>query len=822
MPEYHLPVPLTPIVGRGKEIAAGRGWLQKAARPEGPGARLLTLTGAPGIGKTRLALEVAAGLVTDFADGVWLVFLAPISDPALVISTIAQALGLKESGGRPLRLLLQDYLRARELLLVLDNFEQVIEAAPLIAELLAAAPQVKILVTSREALRVRGEQELAVPPLDLPDMGRLPSAAQIADCAAVQLFAQRAMAANADFQITDENAPVISAICWRLDGLPLAIELAAARVKLLPPQALFARLGHRLNVLTGGARDLPPRHRTLLSAIAWSYDLLDEDEQTLFRRLGVFVGGGTLDVVEAVCAADAAHPLPVLDGLTSLVNKSLLKQTAAAGDPRFHMLETLREYARQKLAESGEGAKVAQAHARTFLELAHRLAAELLGAAQVPALARLEEEHDNLRAALRWSLYTESEAALGLPLAAALGQFWYIRGYLSEGREWLTTLLVAPNTQSRTAVRAEALRAAGQIAYVQSDYRATQICLEESLAIRRELNDQRGVAAALEQLGEAATEQGDYVSAPQLFAESIAIRRALEDQAGTASVLMNEGWIGLRTGAYTQAVGPLEESLALYRQTGDLDGTAWALAGLGEVAFRQGDLPRALALHEESLKLRRELGHKWGTAISLAGLGWVALRQGNRERAIELIGESMGIRLEMGDKGGLAWCLERLAEIAGTQQERDRAACLLGAAQTVRTGIGSIVDPGDQQAHAHTIATLRSQLGDVAFAQAWAAGERLTLEEAVAYARDASPPGVQDGHSRAPSGTQGQGLTPREGEVVALIAQSKSNAEIAAALVLSKRTVETHIGNILGKLGYTSRGQIAAWAITHGWGDGTP
>jgi non-specific serine/threonine protein kinase len=285
---------------------------------------------------------------------------------------------------------------------------------------------------------------------------------------------------------------------------------------------------------------------------------------------------------------------------------------------------------------------------------------------------------------------------------------------------------------------------------------------------------------------------------------------------------MNEGWIGLRTGNYAQAVGPLEESLALCRQIGDLDGTAWALAGLGEVAFRQGDLARARALHEESLKLRRELGHKWGTAISLAGLGWVALRQGNRERAIELIGESIDIRLEIGDKGGLAWCLERLAEIAGTQQEPERAACLLGAAQAVRTDIGSIVDPGDQQAHAQTIATLRSQLGDAAFARAWAAGERLTLEEAVAYAREAAPPGIQAGHTLTPAEAQGHGLTPREGEIVALIAQSKSNAEIAAALVLSKRTVETHIGNILGKLGYTSRGQIAAWAITHGWGDGPP
>jgi DNA-binding CsgD family transcriptional regulator/tetratricopeptide (TPR) repeat protein len=486
------------------------------------------------------------------------------------------------------------------------------------------------------------------------------------------------------------------------------------------------------------------------------------------------------------------------------------------------MLETLREYARQKLAESGEEEQVAQAHARTFLELAQRLAPDLFGAGQMPALARLDEEHDNLRAALRWSLDAATEDAIGLPLAAALGQFWYIRGHLSEGREWLTTLLVAANTQHRTAVRAEALRAAGQLAYVQSDYRAAQIWLEESLAIRRELHDRGGVAAVLEQLGEAATEQGDYVTAPQLFAESLAIRRELGDPVGTASVLMNEGWIGLRTGNYAQAVGPLEESLALCRQIGDLDGTAWALAGLGEVAFRQGDLARARALHEESLKLRRELGHKWGTAISLAGLGWVALRQGNRERAIELIGESMGIRLEMGDKGGLAWCLERLAEIAGTQQELERAACLLGAAQTVRTGIGSVVDPGDQPAHAHTIATVRSQLGDAAFAQAWAAGERLTLEEAVAYAREASPPGGHDEHSLALAETHSQGLTPREGEVVALIAQSKSNAEIAAALVLSKRTVETHIGNILAKLGYTSRGQIAAWAIAHGWGDGTP
>jgi predicted ATPase/DNA-binding CsgD family transcriptional regulator len=814
----NLPVQITPFIGREEVKSAV---IRLLSRED---VRLLTLTGPPGIGKTRLSLEVAAGLSQQFEDGVWFVGLAPITDPALVASAIAQVLGLKQSGGRSNLDILADHLQSKQMLLVLDNFEQVIEAAPIVTELLGTAPRLKILVTSREGLRVRGEQEFAVPPLSLPNLERLPSADKVLEYEAVQLFAQRAASASIDFKVTDENALVIAAICWRLDGLPLAIELAAARSKLFPPQALFERLGQRLTLLTGGARDLPPRQRTLRSAIEWSYHLLDENERKLFRRIGVFLGGCTWEAVEGVCNADGSIGVGTLETVAALVDKSLVHQTEDEGrEPRLMMLETIKEYALEQLEESGEAEEIRQRYALYYLDLAERAMPLFNGAEGPQWLSRIEEEHDNMRAALQWAKREAEDAGgglgteLGLRLAIPLGRFWYIRGHLNEGRNWISEMLALPGVDGHKKLQVIALEQIGRIAYALSDYRAARAFFEDGLAICKEIGDRWWMAFSLEGLAEVATEEGDYVTAPPLFEESLAILREFGDTLHVAGILMNLGYVGLRTGDYGAALEPLEESLMLYQQVGNARGAGFALTGLGETALRLGDYERAITNFEESLEIRRGLGDKWGIAISLASLGWVALLQWDHARAVELLINSVNVRNEIGDIGGIAWCFEKLADIAVEQVEPERAVKLLGSAKALRDGIGSVIDPGDEPEHERTLSNLRAALGGDAFAQAWSEGQGMGIGEITRYVEEwtlsrESP----DARNAANEDESYNGLTHREREVATLIAQSKSNAEIAEALVLSKRTVETHITNILSKLGFTSRVQIAAWVIKKG------
>jgi predicted ATPase/class 3 adenylate cyclase len=432
---HNLPAQPTPLIGREREAAEAR---ERLRRPE---VRLLTLAGPGGTGKTRLALQVAVDVLEDFADGVFFVPLAPISDPTLVASTVAQTLGVQETGSRPLLERLKEFLQDKAVLLVLDNFEQVIAAVPVVTALHAACPRLKSLVTSREVLRLQGEHEFPVPPLAVPDLRHLPASERLSQYAAAALFIQQASAVKPDFMVTNDNAPAVAEICVRLEGLPLAIELAAARSKLLSPQALLARLGSRLELLRGGARDLPARHQTLRGAIAWSYDLLSPDEQALFRRMAVFVGGCTLEAAEAVCRAAGPPELDVLEGMTSLVDKSLLRQEEEANrEPRFQMLETIREYGLECLTTSGELESARRAHATDYLALAEEAEPELTGPQQGVWLHRLETEHDNLRAALQWS-QARQDAETGLRLGGALWRFWLVRGYLREGRERLGRLL---------------------------------------------------------------------------------------------------------------------------------------------------------------------------------------------------------------------------------------------------------------------------------------------------------------------------------------------------------------------------------------------
>lgn len=614
-----LPAQMTSLVGRQQEIAALKALLSR------PDVRLLTLTGPSGTGKTRLALAVAETIAHAFADGPAFVPLAPIQEPALVCSAIARALAVHEPARRPLAEQVTDYLRDRELLLLLDNFEHLAAAAPLVAELLAACPRLKALVTSRAVLHLYGEHNVPVPPLRLPVSPASPEEADLLALAraseAVELFVARATAARPDFALTAENAGVLIQICRRLDGLPLAMELAAARIRLLPPAALLERLERRLDLLRGGARDLPARQQTLRGAIGWSYDLLDWSEQRLFRRLTVFVGGCTLAAAESVCSSGVTSPPDALEGIAALLDQSLLQQDEpSGGEPRLRILETVREYGLEQLLASGEMAAVQRRYAGYFLALAEEMDAQWRGPAPHVWFERLEQERDNLRAALAWSLTEGGDKEMGLRLGAALWRFWEIRGHLREGREWLARLLALPEAPSYAAARAKALTAAGYLATI----------------------------------------QGDIAAAYPLLEASLALARASGGTANLTESLNTFGFAALAAGEYERAARLLEESLACGRESGDETACHVALFNLARVAQALGDYGRAAALHEQSLALKRKQGESWSIALSLSNLGHLAQLRGRPRQAVALFQESLALRQRLGDRPGccspsLAW-----------------------------------------------------------------------------------------------------------------------------------------------------------------------
>jgi predicted ATPase/serine/threonine protein kinase len=731
----NLPVQRTTFVGRDKEVAAAKELLLRRD------VRLVTVTGPGGIGKTRLGLQVAGDIVDHFPGGVYFVPLAAVSDPRLITSVIAQTLGVRETGGQPPLETLKEYFQnslRTPMLLLLDNLEHLVAAAPTVAELLAIGPSLKILVTSRAALHIYGEHEFPVPPLALPDFRSLPPLHVFSQYSAVALFIQRAIAVKPNFEVTQDNAAAVAEICARLDGLPLAIELAAARVKLLPPSAMRTRLANRLQLLTGGARDLPARQQTLRAAIGWSHDLLDAAERKLFRRLSVFAGGCTLEAVEAVCNTKSDLGLDLLDGMGSMVDKSLVQQVEQAkGESRFMMLETIREYGLEKLAESGEEALTRRAHAAYCLVLAEE-DSEDAGVKGTEWLDRFEIEHDNFRAALEW-LTESGDAEWGLRLGAALFRFWEMREKFAEGRERLGKLLKLERAAAPTKTRARTLFAAGVLAGEQGDYASADALIRESLETARALEDKRGIAVSLNALAVNARDRGDIAASRCLFEESLALWRELGDPVAVARSLSNLANIVKLQGDYVHARSLYEGCLSIFRELGDRTGMAWSLNYQGDVARDQGDVRAARALYEESLVTFRELGDRWGIASSLADLGNLARDQRNYDAAQSLYRESMKMFQELEHKRGIARLVECFACSAATQLQPERSLRLAGAAAALRQTLGAPLTPAEQTKLERSLEPARQALTGTAGATAWLEGWVMPVEKAIEEALALTP-----------------------------------------------------------------------------------
>jgi predicted ATPase/class 3 adenylate cyclase len=714
----NLPVQSAPLIGREREIQAVSVIL---ARDD---VRLVTLTGPGGIGKTRLAMQVSAELASAFADGVYMVELAQISEPGLVASHIAQTLGVVNSSGRPPLDLLVERLRSRQILLLLDNFEQILDAATVVDDLLKSCASLTIMVTSRAPLQLRSEHEFPVPPLTLPDVGRPCTPETLSQYEAVALFVERAAAIRPDFEVTNANAPAVAEVCARLDGLPLAIELAAARIRMLAPEALLTRLGHSLDLLRGGRRDLPARHQTLRSAIAWSFNLLHEPEQRLFRRLGVFVGGFALEAAEAVCNSDGDLEIDVLDGVGSLVDASLVRvDQTVVGEPRFAMLETIREYALEQLEASCETSTTRLRHRGHFVAFADRAAAELRTSRAAHWFNQLEIEHGNLRAALDACDATADGIELAAGMAEALAWFWVMRGHGREARIRVERLLTC--APLNTATRASLLGVAGFLGVQMGDPTAGLHYAEQSLRFWRDAGEVPGLATALANVAAAAWMNGDRTRAAALHEECVALTRRAAAERPHGTMLT----------AYVES----------------------PIASLARLVEYQGDRDRARALFEEALAHCRARGDPHGIANALRGLASLGHAQGCVERAALLLKESLAMLRELADTPCATDNLEQLAHVATLQDQQVRAARLLGAAERLRSDAGIAPRPSTLAVHDQAVAAARSGLGEHVFAAEWSQGHAMTLEQAVTYALEQQPRALPTsaGHPRRTTGQAG-------------------------------------------------------------------
>jgi predicted ATPase len=722
-----LPPQRNTLVGRERELEAAKKLLMQAD------IRLITLTGPGGTGKTRLAVQLAEDAAGQFPGGVWFVGLASILDSSLVVSAIAQALEVRASGNRPLVEDIKEHLRhSPRALLLIDNFEHVLAAAPVVTELLGAWRALKILVTSRAALRVYGEQEFQVPPLSLPDPMSLCPIELLYEYPAVALFVQRARAVKPDFALGEENAWQVVEICARLDGLPLAIELAAVRVKVLTPAAILARLESRLSLLTGGARDLPERQQTLRRAMDWSHELLTGDEQKLFRRLAVFVGGFTLEAAEAVGNAGEDLSLDTFEGVVSLVDKSLLQQTvASAGEARFGMLETIREYALERLAASGEEIATRRAHAGYFLIMTEDGAPQIAGGAeQALWIERFFSEHDNIRAALGWLTRT-GNAEWGLRLARALSQFWMEHSHPTEGREWLAALLKLPGGSA--LMRLRAMVVAYSLCNRQGDHALALKGIRESLALARELGDQANIAGCLNGLAVTESLLGNYSAAKESCTEAFRAWEGLGEPASATRVLSNLADIHRAEGDYALARSLHEQAFSRFQALGDRSGMAWSLNHQGDVARAQGDVSAARKVYAQGLAIFRERNDGPGVANSLLDLGRLSSEEGDHVRAQAFFAESLRISRRLGRKWDVAGVLEELARSAARQACWERALRLAGAATALRERIGAPLAPTEKVKFDADLDPARRGLPGADAATAWMRGWATSADDAIEY-----------------------------------------------------------------------------------------
>lgn len=850
-----LPMPLTPLIGREQQVQVVCALLRQTP------VRLVTLTGAPGIGKTRLGLEVAHALRDDFAGGVFFVSLAALSDPTQVVAAIAQAFGVGEVNDRSLFDQVRAALGDQHQLILIDNFEQVVEAAPLLVDLLAFCPHLTLLVTSRVALRISGEREFLVLPLTVPDLHHLPTWEAIAQFASVALFVQRAQAVQFDFQLIEENAPVIAEICARLDGLPLAIELAAARIKLLPPQTLLTRLEHRLDILTSGLRDLPVHQRTLRSTISWSYDLLSEEEQCLFRRLSVFVGGCTLQAAETVCNGPLNLRTPVLNLLALLVDKSLLLQVEhERGEPRLLMLETIREYALECLAASGEMEKIQQAHAAFYLAFAEQAEPELLSHQQHLWLGHVSREYENLRAAFTWFLLSGNQEHSAC-LVGDLMWFWWNQGRLLEGWRWIGQVLSRGVSDLSTVVRMKVLYAAGTLAFFLRYEEQASRWLQESLACSRASGNPVGVVSASLTLTHQWLTHGQVAMARRQAEETLAW---IEERGAThpwvlACAFFPMGSLAMAVGDYARAKAFYEHSIALFSEAGDFYFRAEMLTHLADISMAEGNTSKAHQLLEEALLLSSEVSNSWAISWLLSILGQSALSLGDVTRAHFLLMEGLKIFRQQGDQHGIAsvssllaqvavlqqdyrtacamakqslkhfrsidvqegltTCLEGLAQVLARQGRAISAAQIWGTAQRQREAANLQLSTLEQDSHARLVEYICDQLGEQPFLHAWGSGKAMIPEQALEAALQAvTSPTKINAASLTPAATSSAspppaGLTKREYEVVLLLAKGLTNAQIAEQLVISLVTVKSYLRTIYSKLGVTNRVGAMRYAL---------
>jgi predicted ATPase/DNA-binding CsgD family transcriptional regulator len=803
---HNLPAPLTSFVGRGGPLAEAGRLLELS--------RLLTLVGPGGIGKTRLALRLGSELVDRYPEGVWLVDLAPVADPALVALTVAAALGVREQPGREMLVTLAEYLSARGVLLILDNCEHLVLATAEASQaLLRACPSLRILATSRQALGIDGETVFRVPSLALPDLSPGSDVERLTQSEAVRLFLDRASATTPQFRVSDANASAIASICRALDGVPLAIELAATRLKLLGAEEVAARLEDRFRLLVGGSRTAPGRHQTLRATLDWSYQLLSQPERVLLRRLAVFSGGWTLAAAEEVVGGDGIEATQVLGLLEQLLDKSLIVAEDRGPRPlRFRFLETIRQYALERLDEARETSATRHRHLAWCVELATDV--------QPPGMHHpwhaedLIAEQDNLRSALLFASQA-GDAEVGLRVAVALAHIWYMRGHYSEGRARLTELLALPSATTSPEVRASALASAGHLAYCQGDLRVARGLLEESLHLWHALGNDERTAVGLHVLGNVVRFSGDLAAARQLFEDASVINRRLGHRmregmnlALMAQVLFEEGDLDRAEVLNSRSSTGLESA-------GPGWGTILTLCMFGRIAMLRGDHATARTRLEESLELGRTLGISRGVVWSLYFLAQHALAQGDARRARATFAQSLRVARETGDHLATAHCLEGFAGALAVTQP-GRAIRLAEAAKSLRASLGCAPFPADRRRLERWLELAARDLGERATGAARSEGRGLTLDQAVAYALAADEPTAAADPARQLAGRSFRGLTRREMEVLRLVAEAHSNREIAAMLVLSEKTVERHLGHIFAKLEVSSRTAAARLAVQAG------